>query len=536
MKTNLKFLNTVLRQFRMLKCAHFLLALPAILFACGEPVGTECEISGSGFHAKDPCRHKCLSRWQLTCPDDQDITPNTCSGSFSCQPGSCPDGQVCYHDDDPFDDRSFCVAVSTCGDLSPEQQSAWELKTLARQEEVRKEREAKAARKAAWQAEHGKNPTTPVVNNPNPASEAASPVAKPQLKPSLPCVSTPDRVAVSIDSDNKKSEHRHQEVLSEPIILQAGDSFERILPYGWRFALEPHKYGWRMYLWDRQEQSGAIDLSAVTPPFRGVPHARDLFGWHFRNLDNTGPNTGEVNAPQHLRLFEFDPNMTGTAGFRPPQGGETLSPSPGRGWLSIEDLKLSPVAAGEKASIEQISFRACFTLPRPTLSQEQQWQSALAASRESQQASQLKYDEIDLELMGHCGLPSDRYKLSARVLPRTVTLDIDGDDAGDHLVQVQRIADGTHGLALCRAGTWVEWIGPGHPAVTDQDTAHTLTAMEAWEVVEKDHGSFGYLGEPDWPLMDGQALVVERQEKSMLLLFWHKGSLRIQTVYRFVEP
>ena len=122
-------------------------AVALTLSGCGEPVGNPCEITGDGFHAKDPCRHQCLSRWSLLCPDQQRITPNVCTGTFACSPGSCPEGQLCYHDDDPFDDRSFCVPDKVCGTLTAAAASAWERATLARQQDVIGQREEKQARR-----------------------------------------------------------------------------------------------------------------------------------------------------------------------------------------------------------------------------------------------------------------------------------------------------------------------------------------------------------------------------------------------------
>lgn len=124
----------------------------ASLVGCGDPVGTPCLISGSGFTASDDCAHRCLSRWQLVCPNGASITPGQCAGSFGCAPGSCPQGQACYHDNDPFDDRSFCVRADVCGALTSAQQHDWELATQQRQDEVRRAREEKEARKAKWQA------------------------------------------------------------------------------------------------------------------------------------------------------------------------------------------------------------------------------------------------------------------------------------------------------------------------------------------------------------------------------------------------
>ena len=117
-----------------------LTALLLILTGCGEPAGTACQITGSGFHASDPCRHKCLSRWAISCPNGERITPNVCTGSFTCTPGSCPEGQVCYHDDDPFDDRSFCVPETVCGELSDNALRRWEVDTLHRQGVIRQDR------------------------------------------------------------------------------------------------------------------------------------------------------------------------------------------------------------------------------------------------------------------------------------------------------------------------------------------------------------------------------------------------------------
>ena len=47
--------------------------------------------------------------------------------------------------------------------------------------------------------------------------------------------------------------------------------------------------------------------AVVTPPYRGVNQLQ-LYGWHFRNADNSGPNAAgpkNLNAPQELRSFRF---------------------------------------------------------------------------------------------------------------------------------------------------------------------------------------------------------------------------------------
>jgi len=149
-----------------MKCLYYCL-LALLLAGCGNPPGTPCQTTGSGFTASHDCQHRCLSRWTVACPDGNRVTPGTCSGSFECTPGSCPDGQVCYHDDDAFDDRSFCVMANTCGNLSDPDLKDWELKSVARQNQVIKARLEKQARQKKWRED-------------NPDKLITAPAAEPQ--------------------------------------------------------------------------------------------------------------------------------------------------------------------------------------------------------------------------------------------------------------------------------------------------------------------------------------------------------------------
>lgn len=100
---------------------------------------------------------------------------------------------------------------------------------------------------------------------------------------------------------------------------------------GWTFQLKRAPHGWDVRLLDED----GLDLTQMTPPLRGAPNPRELYGWHFRNAANTGSNTGDVNAPQKLRLFGFDPALSGTGGYRPNgAGGVDPQNQPGRGALS----------------------------------------------------------------------------------------------------------------------------------------------------------------------------------------------------------
>lgn len=114
------------------------LVLFGLLSACGDRVGTPCEIVGSGFSARDSCATKCLSYWHVTCPDGRDQLPGICAGQRSCSPGSCPSEQACYSFNDPFDEVSYCVPEKLCGtDLSAREIRAWEEESAVKAGETR---------------------------------------------------------------------------------------------------------------------------------------------------------------------------------------------------------------------------------------------------------------------------------------------------------------------------------------------------------------------------------------------------------------
>lgn len=81
------------------------------------------------------------------------------------------------------------------------------------------------------------------------------------------------------------------------------------------FHLVPSGLGWTMSVSSTEGvASGSEDTVAgrnfagiVTPPYRGM-NSLDIEGWHFRNADNSGPNSADslgVNAPQMTRGFGF---------------------------------------------------------------------------------------------------------------------------------------------------------------------------------------------------------------------------------------
>lgn len=83
----------------------------AWLVACGDPIGTPCEFTGSGFQARDGCRGICLQVRPIVCADGAIVREDICSGATGCVAGECPSGQRCYRG---THDRSMCVPDTMC--------------------------------------------------------------------------------------------------------------------------------------------------------------------------------------------------------------------------------------------------------------------------------------------------------------------------------------------------------------------------------------------------------------------------------------
>ena len=301
----------------------------------------------------------------------------------------------------------------------------------------------------------------------------------------------------------------------DAIEVYGDHEYRQRLPNGWIAALIRTKAGWSLRLYD---QPGGVDLSAVTPPFRGpVPNPRDVAGWHFRNADNTGPNAGSVNAPQHLRLFEFAPEIAGTGGFKPPAAQSGASGASGRGWLQILDLGLTDLAPGQQASLNYLKVRGCLTWPRTPQQQS-----------DFQFRTDPVYLDVEREIMGRCGLHLGHYTLQALVTPRHLGADLDGDGAADDLMQLVDQQTGLRDIALCRAGTWMSLLSR---ATAEETFLHTVRAMERWQVVPADYAKAGTPGgQAEWPAAIGDVLVLERIEKSLFLVYYTQQGLQVRRV------
>jgi hypothetical protein len=159
--------------------------------------------------------------------------------------------------------------------------------------------------------------------------------------------------------------------------LRRGERFERGVLGDLRFRLEPEfdsrvngASGWSIHLFaaDTLEDFAGI----ATPPYHGV-NATQIEAWHFRNADNSGPNLGDVNAPQERRIFSFVTNPRDYATFRsalevalwPGRRPESAVDSAmavmdsipaGEGRLVIREMKLGNLGAGLTPWFESMRF------------------------------------------------------------------------------------------------------------------------------------------------------------------------------------
>jgi len=134
--------------------------------------------------------------------------------------------------------------------------------------------------------------------------------------------------------------------------VHRGQTFSRTFG-GFVFALVPQENGWSIDISQGQQHY----LAAMTGPAHFVPNPTDIEGWHFRNAANTGPNTGDVNAPDETRTFLFSPRWPHC------QDAKGLGKD-GQGTLEITDMELGNLVPGMKANMLMMKFTVKLTVNR----------------------------------------------------------------------------------------------------------------------------------------------------------------------------
>jgi hypothetical protein len=173
-------------------------------------------------------------------------------------------------------------------------------------------------------------------------------------------------------------------VLQRPIRfsgeVRQGQRFERVVTGGLRFRIAPLPGDPSGFAIQVVQADTATDYVAIaTPPYHGVNDAV-IEAWHFRNADNSGPNQGEVNAPQERREVRFVTNRRDFERFKEnldlvlrPSGARESSVDSamaamslipcGTAIVSLRDLQLGNLGQGLQPVIERMGFEVRLTLP-----------------------------------------------------------------------------------------------------------------------------------------------------------------------------
>ncbi|MEM9899559.1 MAG: hypothetical protein AAF742_09305, partial [Pseudomonadota bacterium] len=165
----------------------------------------------------------------------------------------------------------------------------------------------------------------------------------------------------------------------------------------WSFVLEPKKHGWRIALADARSE--LVPVAAL--PARPIEtNPLNIAGWHFRDEDNLGPNTGSVNAPQHVRRFRFgDFALSDTV-----PATDVADRSGGLGELVITAMELTPPQARLRAGFESLDAEVCLV-----------WRSHNDRLPPIVDADPgVAFEAVIAEMKG-CGLDTEMYRLSDRM-------------------------------------------------------------------------------------------------------------------------
>lgn len=274
------------------------------------------------------------------------------------------------------------------------------------------------------------------------------------------------------------------------------------------FLLAPFEHGWRIEMLDRD----GLDVPVFAAPRHPVEtNPATLAGWHFRNRDNTGPNTGDVNAPQRERRFAFGTLAEDAAnpGASPP-GAEGLG---GLGVLTIGDFELTPPAAGERAGFRSLAFTVCLV-----------WKGggdSLAPIVDDDPS--VAFDAAVATMKG-CGLDTALFAVSDHMGKRAdfvqsafLTPDMDGDAIPDLVVPVLRRDDDAPGLAVCLAGTDTLLLAGFDGRIGRHLDPAYFGRADGWGVHEGPVGSSPEEDAP--PQLTADAIRLSKEESSSALLY-----------------
>lgn len=292
--------------------------------------------------------------------------------------------------------------------------------------------------------------------------------------------------------------------------VSAGEPYVRPLGDGMTFVLAPSAHGWRIDVFG----PGGANFAEITPPLHmAESNPRALSGWHFRNAANTGPNAGDVNAPQHFRTFVFG---AGALDEELRAGVEALVGAPdfGRGEFEITSMELADLGAGQRARFETMQFQACL-----------EWRMVADAPVEQGEGP---FPAQLVAAFDACGLPetvrlSPHMSQGAYPAANYLEPDLDGDGVHEIVAPIVRMQGGKRGLAVCwRDGSRLDVLG------LDGDLGAHLTPayfdrMDYWHVHMADEVSQG-VGENAPPVLNGQGVILGIEGASSVLIYLSGGA------------
>ncbi len=282
------------------------------------------------------------------------------------------------------------------------------------------------------------------------------------------------------------------------------------------FVLEPQAFGWTAKVRDVKGE----DLAIMTPPLQMVDiNPRTISGWHFRNADNSGPNTGEVNAPQTWRRIAFgpeaiDPTIAPEAMALgvPAVSEAAIRPRYGRGEITIEDYGLSDLIAGQRARMVYLKYSACL-----------EW-TPLTDEIYAEDTQPPAFPSPIKDRFATCGL-RPVFVLSnhlgqgrAGSGASYLELDVDADGAADIAAPILRNADNKRAIAVCRADGRLDVLGLSG-GYGEHLVAQYFDSIDWWRVHPSGPVGQG-VAEGAPPTLKGDGITIGKDGSSSALLYW----------------
>lgn len=296
-------------------------------------------------------------------------------------------------------------------------------------------------------------------------------------------------------------------------IVADGDTYTQSVG-GKAFVLGPTRHGWKIFLLD----ANGREIATFSPPARPVEtNALNVSGWHFRNLSNTGPNTGDVNAPQRIRRFAF--GVLATRAHRrpdlaPPKASALPDGFGGIGRLVIEDFKLADLGKRQKARMVSLTFQVCLTWfgdgekPDPIVVAD----------------PGVAFDTVVSD-MKTCGLDFRAYRLSDRMAGGReggqspwLNADMDGDGNADLVVSVRRLRDRRAGIAICLKTEGVLKLAGFDGRIGKHLDPDYFGRTDWWNVFPRGPVSKSEAEGPP-PTLPGDAIVMGKDGASSVILY-----------------